>query len=386
MSWQRKSIRAAMSLVLVPLALAHDVQAQDATTEARFKLLEQRIIDLEKQLKAAQSASAGAKQGAATPSATIQAPPTVDPAVLAEEEKKKKAAEEGRKARKEAEAAEAKAPTKEKPSSQAVQLFRDNAPTLSGNQLEVSADVNYTRGTGLLQADRAINASLSARYGISNGFEVGVTVPYFDTSRETTVFGGRVVEGHYNSIGDITFQVLKTLWDQKPQYPGAALSVGLVTPTGESLYSFKNYAGGDPRSFEEQRAARGMWAANYNLQFYQTFDPVIFFFGFGNEYAFEKEFEGGHTVQPGWRTNYNFGLSLALSEYTTLGFQVLGSVEQQLRVDGVKMPARTAEQMRGRFSIIHRLDTDLYLEPSVAIGLTDDTPDAAVGFSVRKRM
>ena len=129
--------------------------------------------------------------------------------------------------------------------------------------------------------------------------------------------------------------------------------------------------------------SRGVWAALGNLQFYKTYDPVILFFGFGGQYSFEREVDG-HTVQPGFRVTYNAGLSFALSEYTTLGYQISGAIEQPLIVDKTALPQQPNEYFRSRFAVIQRLDTDLYLEPSVTTGLYN-AGDLTFGITLRKR-
>ncbi len=113
----------------------------------------------------------------------------------------------------------------------------------------------------------------------------------------------------------------------------------------------------------------------------------------GLNYALAREFEG-NTFEPGLRYLYNAGLSLALSEHTTLGFQVSGSFERPFKStirtynDGsVRTFVDPAlETARARFVVIQRLDEGLYIEPSLTMGLTDDTPDMTLGLGLRKRM
>ena len=275
-------------------------------------------------------------------------------------------------------------------------VFRDSAPTLNSRKFEYSIDANYTRNVGQTQFDRLALASVTARYGLGYGFEGAVLLPYYMGQR-TTVIGivGQEVNETVQSIGDVQVQLSRQLWGQGAGYPGASLMVGMVAPTGKYPYKAFGLTRGsneqaDPRSpFSPLMASRGHWAAISNLQFFKTFDPVIVFFGLGTDYAFEREIDG-HDAQPGLRLTYNAGFSLALSEYTTLGAQYLGSLEKPLKVDGQTVASLTSstlfEGARARFLVVQRLGEGIYLEPSLVLGLTNDIPSYTAGLTFRRRM
>jgi hypothetical protein len=383
---------------------------------ARIRLLEKRLADVEDGKRgtakakpsAAQAASkvpnkadAAAPAGSTTPSPTGSQPaaantPGATPAVP--------------------ETTVAKAATAAPQSDSSLQasfLFRDTAPTLATSKAEISLDGTYVRnvragGSPFTQFDRLFVGAVEAKFGIGNGFEIGGSASYFSTARQTR--GALQVDEDLQGLGDVRFNLSKQLWAPTARLPGLALSVGVETPTGLTRYddvrrviAIQEAAVGnalnDPRNqspftpFLPSVASRGHWAASANAQFFKTFDPVVVFFGMGVNYALAREFEG-NTFQPGLRFTYNAGLSVALSEHTTLGFQYSGSIEQPFKTtirtysDGSvrRFTDPSQESARARFVVIQRLDEGLYIEPSLTMGLTDDTPDLTLGLALRKRM
>jgi hypothetical protein len=320
------------------------------------------------------------------------------------------------------------APTPNDTSLQSSFIFRDQAPTLAANKSEVSIDGNYTRNvragaSPIIQYDRIFAGTLDAKFGIGNGFEVGVALPYFQTTRQTR--GPVSVNEDIDSIGDLRLQLGKQIFAPTAMLPGLAMSFVMEAPTGATrYYDVKNIIGLqeataaacppgeiDPRDptgtricsetrnqspfspFLPSIASRGHWAGTVNAQFFKTFDPIVIFFGAGLTYAAPREYDG-NTYQPGLRIAYNAGISLALSEHTTLGFQYSGTYEQPFKAtirtysDGKvrEFIDPSQETARARMVIIQRLDQGLYVEPSVTFGLTDDTPDLTLGLTFRKRM
>jgi hypothetical protein len=349
--------------------------ADPAQLEARIRALEKRLQELEaKGSKRSNEEQPSASSSIASQSRQVHTSDEATNELAADKSKTKKGGEP-----------QQRPPTENATSTQAALLISDKAPTLEQNKAELSFESQYTRSTGFLQKDRVFTGIASARYGIAEGWEVSAIVPYYMTTRETQTLGN-LVTYNVESFGDVGLQVTKSLWKPGKVYPGAALLVGVSLPTGESPFVFgaSYVAGGDPRKFFESIQSRGLWGANTNLQFFQLYDPVIIFFGIGLDKAFSDEIEG-HSVDPGLRYLYNAGMSMALSEHTTLGFQVSGAFEEALYIDDQKVGAKNTEQIRSRFVVIQRVADQLFVEPSVAVGLTKDSSDVTLGVGLRKR-
>ena len=121
--------------------------------------------------------------------------------------------------------------------------------------------------------------------------------------------------------------------------------------------------------------SRGAWGGRAGLQFYKTLDPLVVFWGGGVEYLAKQRFDG-HTIQQGTRAYYNLGFSFALSDRSTLGFQVNGAFQRKLHVDGLTVPESTVEPISARFSLVQRIAKETYFEPSITFGLTNNAPNS----------
>ena len=166
----------------------------------------------------------------------------------------------------------------------------------------------------------------------------------------------------------------------------------MIAPTGANPYDFSHYsfgsAGGistpNPRNPLADYYSLGSWGLHTNLQFYKSVDPLILFIGFGLDRMFPLTISG-YTIDGFTRLAYNFGLSFALSEKTTLGFSVNGAYTPDMKVNGRDVFQSAAEPTLGRLTVIQRIVKNVYLEPSISFGLNQDSPDFIVGVGVRAR-
>jgi hypothetical protein len=92
-----------------------------------------------------------------------------------------------------------------------------------------------------------------------------------------------------------------------------------------------------------------------------------------------------HTVKPGEMAGYNFGFGFAVNESISLSAQILGSYQSASKADGAKVFGSSSEPVSLRSALTYRYSKGTYIEPSVVIGLDDDTPDFAFGISLTHR-
>jgi len=271
-------------------------------------------------------------------------------------------------------------------------VFRENSVTLKPRHFEISTEADYSRANGLLQTDRAFSSATSVRLGILDWLEGSATIPAFTSSRTRGIGPFRTQTKEVSGLGDVLLQVNARLHEQTAETPGIVLSLGTVLPTGVHPYDFATYQpdpsfrGYNPNPTDRNAAylSRGAWGLATNLQFYKTVDPVILFFGAGVRHFFPREVSA-HTVQGGPIYSYNMGFSFALSEKSTLGFQLSGSYESRLLVDRRSVPQSEVEPVSVRISLIQRIFPDTWIEPSFGAGLTQDAPNLDIGLGVRHR-
>ncbi len=266
-------------------------------------------------------------------------------------------------------------------------VFRDQAVTLRPGRAEASLDLGYLRDRRTVTHDRSASAVLTGRMGVADGIEASITAPFFISTRSFDHAPNFVTDRETRGIGDVSVQVNMRAWGERANWPGAVVTAGVVTPTGPS--PFVNpwlglSAQQVPVDITQFISARGAWALRGGMQFFKTVDPIILFGGISYEYAFPVE-QSGITFRPGWRINYNAGLSFALSERSTLGFTFIGSYAAALRANAISYRATASEAAVFRFSLVQRLAPQIWAEPSLAIGLVSESPNFQIGLGLRYR-
>ena len=271
-------------------------------------------------------------------------------------------------------------------------VFRQNAVTLRPLRVEADVDFGYVHGNGFLQTDRAALVTTSVRVGVLDWLEANATVTGFDTARTRSVGPFRTRTRQVSGIGDVLVQANARLHEQTADTPGAVLSLGALLPTGPNPYDFKSYQpdpsavgyNPNPTNLNAAYLSRGAWGVVTHLEFYKTVDPVILFFGVGANYLLPQTV-AGRSVQAGVIYNYNMGLSLALSDRSTLGLQVEGAYQDKLTVNRRPVPQSDLEPVVVRVSLIQRLFDDTWVEPSFTAGLTSNAPGLAFDVGLRHR-
>ncbi len=271
-------------------------------------------------------------------------------------------------------------------------VFRDNSVTLRPWRLEASTEFGYVHGDGFLQTDRAFTSVTSVRLGVLNWLEFDATLPAFTATRTRGTGPFRTQSREVGGFGDALLQANARVHEQTENTPGVVISFGALLPTGPAPYDFSHYQPNpavlaynpNPTDLNAAYFSRGAWGAVGNLQLYKTVDPLILFAGLGARYLFSQGVQG-HVVQAGVIYTYNLGFSLALSEKSTLGFQVAGDYENKLVVDHHAVPQTNLEPAVARVSLIQRIFAQTWLEPALTAGLTNTAPGFGLSVGVRRR-
>lgn len=273
---------------------------------------------------------------------------------------------------------------------QELAVLRQNSVTLKPRRFELSTEFGYVTRLTDLQTDRSALFTTALRYGVLDWLEVSASLPWGVSDRQTRIGPSRTIMESVRGVGDTLLQANARLLEQTHDYPGVVLSLGALIPTGPNPYNFSQYRLDgpnavpvpNPRNPLASYFSTGSWGARTNLQVYKTVDPLILFFGVGADYIapFSKL---AYQVDTQVRFNYNLGMSFAVSEKTTLGFSISGAYQPNLRVNGRQVAQSSSEPIVARLTLIQRIYKDYYLEPTVAVGITKDVPDVALGLGVR---
>jgi hypothetical protein len=401
-------IAALAAIMMVPGRTWAQTTQREKALEERVKYLEQRLARIEARLRVAPEKSHVASALTTPPTVTPPAVPVVaatPPKLVAQTPTPQTPAPTPQAPTPQAPTPQAptpQAPTPQAPTPQAstdstdesapqeLNILRENAVTLKPTGFELSSEFDYARRESTLQSDRAYTNTTTLRYGVLDWLELSATVPTGYSARSTQLAAAAVVTGYASGIGDVSAQANARVFRETAAWPGVVVSLGFVAPTGPNPYDLGEFTaqalanGLNPRNPLVDYFSLGTWALHSNLQIYKTVDPLILFVGFGYDRVFPLS-ASRFTVDGFNRLSYNLGMSFALSEKTTLGFSVSGNYTPNIAVNGHEIIQTAEEPTLARFTIIQRLQRNLWLEPSASFGMDQDAPNFVLGLGLRAR-
>lgn len=258
-------------------------------------------------------------------------------------------------------------------------FLRQSTVLLRPGQVEVETGMDYQHTQSVSSIFNArfrqFQMPLAARVGLFNRGEAFVTIPAAYARRDLG-FADSVVSSDESGVGDLVAGFNYELRRESAGGPDIIASVGTSMPTGSKP--------------DEEGLSLGTahWTATAGVQFIKIADPVALFGGVRYEHQFPARYFLGdavHDVDPGGTAGYNFGFGFAVNEYVSLSAQVTGSYQGDARADGLRVFATSREPVALRTALTYQYSRGTYIEPSVAIGLNDDTPDFALGVSFTHR-
>ena len=258
-------------------------------------------------------------------------------------------------------------------------FLRQSAVLLLPGQIEIEATPAYTRNQSvspLLNAKlRQLRTQFSARIGLFNRAEMYVTVPAVYVHQEFA-FAENAVSHKEFGIGDASAGLNVEIARETALRPDVIAFMGANAPTGSK-----------PNE-EGLSLGSGHWEASFGLQLIKTVDPVALFAGVHYAHQFESRYfvnDAIRNVNPGETAGYNFGFGFAVNEDISLSAQVSGSYQSTARADGAKIFGSSSEPVTLRSALTYRWSKKTYVEPSVTMGLDDETPDFILGISLTHR-
>jgi uncharacterized coiled-coil protein SlyX len=245
--------------------------------------------------------------------------------------------------------------------------------------------------------------ALTARYGVTNRFEVEAKLPYVYRSdasvgREINADPplSNVFDASGRNIGDVEFAARYQLNDggvDKPYYVG---SLRLKTRTGSDPFEspvLNNIQGLRSGVYTKLPTGSGFVALQPALTTLYPSDPAVFFgtvsylYSFKRDNVYQQQLNDAPaplgSVQPGGVFGFNFGMGLSLNERSSfsIGYDhaSVGRTKQngQPQADSVRVQLGTL-----LLGYSYRLDSKLSLNVSLGAGLTRDTPDVTLTLRV----
>ncbi|MFZ7112995.1 MAG: transporter [Desulfatiglandales bacterium] len=222
---------------------------------------------------------------------------------------------------------------------------------------------------------RQFQLPVALRLGILSRLEGFISVPLIHARQELT-FADEGFCRKTSGIGDTLLGINYEMFRETAFWPDIVSSLSLRAPTG------------DEPDEEGMSTGSGHWSGSLGVQFIKTADPVVLFWGLRYTHEFPATYflnDGIHEVRPGETIDYNLGFGFAVNEKISLGTQISGSYQGNTRTDGGKISGSSREPVTLRSALSYRISRKTFIEPSLAIGLNDETADYVIGIAAVRR-
>lgn len=258
-------------------------------------------------------------------------------------------------------------------------FLRQSTVLLSPGQVEIEAGPEYTRNQAsspILNAKlRQFRIPLSVRIGLADRAEMYITAPAI-YARQEFAFAETAVTNRELGFGDVSAGVNLEIARETARRPDVIGFIAVSAP-----------AGSKPKE-TALALGSGHWEIAFGAQFIKTVDPVALFAGFYYAHAFDARYFVNDAIQSvdlGETAGYNFGYGFAVNEDISLSAQITGSYQSSARAAGKDIFGSSREPVSLRSALTYRCSKKTYLEPSVTIGLDDETADFVLGISLTHR-
>jgi hypothetical protein len=240
------------------------------------------------------------------------------------------------------------------------------------------------------------NFSLTGRYGITPRLELEVRVPYVvaDTTTETRPLAtASTTNEFFNASGSDIGDVEVALRTQLNHFNGDnavyLASLRFKTHTGTNI--FEEPIDPDTGLQTKIPTGSGFNSVQGGVTFLKPSDPAVFFGGVAYTKSFSRYIDVNYGyVYPGNILDLNLGMGMAINDKASLsiGYQhsVVSQTDQQFT--GPADDQTTVNQSQYaitkigtiqigtlRFGISYQLSKDTYLNTTIGIGVTRDSPD-----------
>ncbi len=226
-------------------------------------------------------------------------------------------------------------------------------------------------------AQNTFTNSLELSYGVWDNLTFTTSLPLiakYDTQNDLNTYG----------LGDISFGVRWQPIPLKRGLPTTTLFANLSTATGDSPY--------DINVSQDLSTGKGYYSLSAGASVSKVADPIVLFasasFSTNTRISDLNQNRNGRiltTVEPGDSLGFSMGLAYALNYDVsmTASYQQSYAFSSQYGFDNGDV-VQTASQVSGSlsFSLGLRTSANRIVNVSLGYGLTEDTPDMTLGFSM----
>lgn len=230
----------------------------------------------------------------------------------------------------------------------------------------------------------AVITALAVRYGLTRRLEVEAEVPYVwrqdsVTARPLDVTASRD-ETHEVSgwgLGDLEMSGRYQLNRGTGGWPYLVANLRVKTATGTSPFHVPTH----PRTGlqEELPTGSGFWGVQPSLTAVLPSDPAVLYGNLSYLWNQRRQVSGFGEIDPGNALGLSLGLGLGLNDKLSVSFGYQHSVVGRTELDGAAIEGSDTYHLGALLvGVTYRRRPDRSVTLSVALGVTEDSPDVRV--------
>lgn len=217
-----------------------------------------------------------------------------------------------------------------------------------------------------------MTAAATARYGLPWDMQAELRVPYVHDESSRLSGSGEEQRLSRSGLGDVELALSRQLWRSSDGGLDLLGTLRWKTETGDDAFG---------ASSERLALGSGFNALSASLTAVSVLDPVVFFGGLSYTRTLEDR-KAGLRIAPGDSYGLQFGTALALNLDTSINFAFSQQFSRRTEVNGYELPGSYVNTGTLSIGLSRVLMSGTSFDSSIVIGLSEDSPDLQLAFSM----
>lgn len=217
-----------------------------------------------------------------------------------------------------------------------------------------------------------MTAAATARLGLPWDMQAELRVPYIHDESSRLSASGEEHRLERSGLGDAELALSRQLWSASDGGLDLLGTLRWKTSTGDDAFGSSN---------EKLALGSGFDAVSASLTAVSVLDPVVFFGGLSYTRTLAEE-KSGLRIAPGDAFGLQFGTALALNLDTSINFAFAQQFTRRTEVNGQELPGSYVNTGTLSIGLSRVLMSGTSFDTSLVIGLSEDSPDLQLAFSM----
>lgn len=217
-----------------------------------------------------------------------------------------------------------------------------------------------------------MTASATARLGLPWGMQAELRVPYIRDESSRLSGSGEEKKLSSSGLGDAELALSRQLWSSSTGGLDVLGTLRWKAATGDDAFG---------ASSEQLALGSGFNALSASFTAVSVLDPVVFFGGVSYTRTLADD-KSGLRIAPGDAFGLQFGTALALNLDTSINFAVAQQFTRRTEVNGYELPGSYVNTGTLSIGLSRVLMSGTSFDSSLIIGLSEDSPDLQLAFSM----